>query len=53
MTRQEIADELDRLERELIETSAKCEVATREAMRIIEKMMADLGVPMAKERTDA
>lgn len=53
MTDQQIADELDRIEREMRESAARSQTACKEAMRIIEQMMADLGIPMAKEKSDA
>lgn len=49
MTDREIIAELDRLEREIRETAATSQAATKEAMRIIEELMDDLGISMAKE----
>lgn len=53
MTDQQIYDELSRIEQEMLATAAKGRAATQEAMRIIEQMMADLGIPMSKESSDA
>lgn len=53
MTEQQIVAELARIEKEMLAAAAKSRAATQEAMRIIEQMMADLGVPMSKERADA
>jgi hypothetical protein len=53
MTEREIIAELDRIEREMRDAAANSQAATQEAMRIIEGLMADLGIPMAKESTDA
>lgn len=48
MTDAQIAAELGRIEREMREAATKGQIACEEAMNIIEKMMADLGAPMAK-----
>jgi predicted transcriptional regulator len=53
MTHREIAAELTRLEREIKETVARSQAACKEAMRVIEGIMDELGVPMAKEKSDA
>lgn len=52
MTDAQIAAELDRIEREMREAATKSQNACKEAMTIIENMMADLGIPMSKERSD-
>lgn len=52
MTDAEIAAELDRIEREMRETATKSQTACKEAMTIIERLMANLGVPMS-EHTNA
>jgi hypothetical protein len=48
LTDRQIADELGRIEREMRESASKGQAACKEAMNIIEQMMSDLGVPMAK-----
>lgn len=48
MTDQQIVDELDRIERELRATAEKSAMATQEAMRIIERLMNDLGIPVER-----
>jgi hypothetical protein len=53
MTVSEINAELARIEREMLDAAAKGQVACKEAMTIIEELMADLGAPMAKARSDA
>lgn len=53
MTPREIAAELDRIEREMRAETAKTQTACKEAMTIIENLMNDLGVPLAKGSTDA
>jgi len=53
MTDLEIAEELDRIEREMRAAAAKSQNACKEAMRVIENLMNDLGIPMAKGAADA
>jgi hypothetical protein len=53
MTDQQIIAELDRIERELHEQATRSQGAVKEAIRIIENLMADLGIPLAKESADA
>jgi len=49
MTDREIAAELARIEKEMLETAARSQAACKEAMRVIEGLMDQLGIPMAKE----
>jgi hypothetical protein len=53
MTSREIVAELDRIEREMREAATKGQNACKEAMTVIENLMNDLGIPMAKGTTDA
>jgi predicted transcriptional regulator len=53
MTDREIIEELNRIEGEMRAAVAKAEGATQQAMRIIEDLMADFGIPMAKESNHA
>jgi hypothetical protein len=53
MTDREIIEELNRIEGEMRAAVAKAEGATQQAMRIIEDLMADFGIPMAKESPHA
>jgi hypothetical protein len=53
MTYEELANELDRIERNLRDVTARTQAATKIATTALEKVMADLGIPMAKGRADA
>jgi len=52
-TDEQIAAEIERLEREIREAATNSQAACKHAMAIIEIIMADLGVPMHKEKSDA
>jgi hypothetical protein len=52
MSNKEIAAELARIERELIASAAKCQASTKEAMRVIDQILLDLGCPLAKGQAD-
>lgn len=49
MTDQQIIAELDRIEREMRAAATKGQIACKEAMNVIEKLMDDLGVPLARK----
>lgn len=49
MTDAQIIAELDRIEREMRAAATKSQTACKEAMNIIEGVMDDLGIPMAKK----
>lgn len=51
-TNEEIRAELDRIEAELVEAATKSQAACKEAMNVIERLMADLGAPMSKAVAD-
>lgn len=49
MTDAQIIAELDRIEREMRDAADRAQSATKEAMRVIEGLMNDLGVQLHKE----
>lgn len=49
MTDDDVAAELDRIEREMLATAAKSRAACKEAMTVIENLMNDLGIPRAPD----
>jgi hypothetical protein len=53
MTYEELAHELDRIERDLRDVTDRTLAANKIAITALEKVMADLGIPMAKGRADA